>query len=75
MSSGFVPAGSKESSSQNHDDWLKAQHAIEAARRPGREDGKQEDGKSLYEILQQNKSKPMRHLESGNSLAASILTC
>jgi FAM192A/Fyv6, N-terminal domain len=75
MSSGFVPAGSEDSSSRNDDDWLRAQHAIEVTRRQKREEGKQEGGKSLYEVLQQNKSKPRRCLESGYALVSSLLTC
>jgi FAM192A/Fyv6, N-terminal domain len=64
MSSGFVSAGSKETPVRKDDDWLKAQQAIEARRSHKQEQGKQEGGKSLYEVLQQNKSKPTRRFTS-----------
>ena len=57
MSSDFVPAGSEGKPSGNDEDWLKAQQAIEATRRQKQEDARQGGGKSLYEVLQQNKSK------------------
>lgn len=57
MSSGFVPTGSENKLSRNDGDWLKAQQDIEAIRTQKREQGGQEGGKSLYEVLQQNKGK------------------
>jgi FAM192A/Fyv6, N-terminal domain len=59
MSSGFVPAGSS-STDQPADDWHKAQQAIQASRQQKLDEGRQENGKTLYEVLQQNKSKPAR---------------
>jgi hypothetical protein len=56
MSSGFVSAGTNEQPVERDDEWLKAQQELEAERRRKAEIGKQEDGKSLYEVLQQNKS-------------------
>lgn len=63
MSSGFVSAGSGETRTEDGDDWLKAQRAIEQSRMLKPEQGKQEGGKSLYEVLQQNKSEPTRQLQ------------
>lgn len=57
MSSGFVPSGTNEEPVARDDEWLKAQQELEEERRRKAEIGKQTDGKSLYEVLQQNKSK------------------
>jgi len=54
MSSGFVSAGTTEKPAERDDAWLKAQAELEAARQR-REEAKQDDGKSLYEVLQANK--------------------
>lgn len=59
MSSGFVPAGSTENTSSTNDDWEKAKQDIEDARRRKEEAGRQEGGKSLFEVLQQNKGKSL----------------
>ena len=75
MSSGFVPAGSEETFFRKDDDWLRAQQAIEASRRAKQEEGKQEGGKSLYEVLQQNKSRSAKWLEGGHPLVSSVLIC
>lgn len=40
---------------ERDDEWLKAQEKIEANRRRKEDEGKQNDGKSLYETLQANK--------------------
>lgn len=56
MSSGFVSAGTNEAPVERDDEWLKAQQELEEERRRKAEIGKQTDGKSLYEVLQQNKS-------------------
>lgn len=56
MSSGFVSAGTNEAPVERDDEWLKAQQELEEERRRKAEIGKQNDGKSLYEVLQQNKS-------------------
>jgi FAM192A/Fyv6, N-terminal domain len=70
MSSGFVSAGSEEKRPEKDDDWLKAQRAIDNGRGQKLEAGKQEDGKSLYEVLQQNKCKSTRQPQkvTGRSL-------
>ena len=55
MSSGFVPGGTAEEPIQRDDAWLKAQAEAEANRRRKEEDSRQDGGKSLYDVLQQNK--------------------
>ena len=55
MSSGFVSSGTNDKPLQRDDEWLKAQQEIEANRRRKQEEGQQDGGKSLYEVLQQNK--------------------
>lgn len=55
MSSGFVSGGTTDHPVDRDDEWLKAQQEIEATRRRKEEEGKQEGGKSLYEVLQNNK--------------------
>lgn len=56
MSSGFVSAGTNEEPIERDDEWRKAQEELEEERRLKAELGRQEGGKSLYEVLQQNKS-------------------
>ena len=55
MSSGFVSERSGEATDVQNDDWIKAKQAIEATRERRLEVGQQDGGKSLYEVLQQNK--------------------
>jgi len=55
MSSRFVPAATNEEAIERDDHWLEAHQAVEANLRRKQEEGKQEGGKSLYEVLQQNK--------------------
>lgn len=55
MSSGFVSGGTTDKAVQRDDEWLRAQQEIEANRRRKEEEEKQDGGKSLYEILQNNK--------------------
>jgi NEFA-interacting protein NIP30 len=57
MSSGFVSGGTIDDPVDHDDEWRRAQQELEEERRQKAEIGKQEGGKSLYEILQQNKSK------------------
>lgn len=56
MSSGFVSAGTNEQPVERDDEWLKAQQELEEERRRKAEIGQQNGGKSLYEVLEQNKS-------------------
>jgi len=55
MSSGFVSGGTIDQPVERDDEWLKAQQEIEDLRRRKEDEAKQDGGKSLYEILQQNK--------------------
>lgn len=56
----FVSAGTDPDSRPPDDDaWLKARQEIELQKAPKKGDeGKQEGGKSLYEVLQANKGRP-----------------
>jgi hypothetical protein len=56
MSSGFVSAGTTEQPVERDDEWLQAQQELEEERRRKAEIGNQNGGKSLYEVLEQNKS-------------------
>ncbi|EED24051.1 conserved hypothetical protein [Talaromyces stipitatus ATCC 10500] len=55
MSSGFVSGGTIDEPNERDDEWRRTQQELEEERRRKAELGKQNDGKSLYEILQQNK--------------------
>lgn len=63
MSSGFVSGGTTDKPIERDDEWLKAQQEIEANRRRKEEEGRQEGGKSLFEVLQNNKgdSTPLQY--------------
>ncbi|KAL3458774.1 N-terminal domain of NEFA-interacting nuclear protein NIP30-domain-containing protein [Aspergillus heterothallicus] len=54
MSSGFVSAGTDQEPVERGDEWRRVQQELEEERRRKAELGKQ-DGKSLFEVLQQNK--------------------
>ncbi|MCJ1399832.1 hypothetical protein MMC11_003035 [Xylographa trunciseda] len=56
MSSGFVSGGTADEPIERDDEWLKAQQELEATRRRKEEESRQTGGKSLYEVLQQNKA-------------------
>jgi hypothetical protein len=56
MSSGFVSGGTIDEPAERDDEWLRVQRDLEEERRRKAEIGKQDGGKSLYEVLQQNKS-------------------
>lgn len=55
MSSRFVSGGTIDEPNQRDDEWRRAQQELEDERRRKAELGKQNDGKSLFEVLQQNK--------------------
>ncbi|KAL4781026.1 N-terminal domain of NEFA-interacting nuclear protein NIP30-domain-containing protein [Aspergillus varians] len=55
MSSGFVPAGTDQEPVERDDEWLRAQQELEEERRRKAESGKQDGGKSLFDILERNK--------------------
>jgi hypothetical protein len=56
MSSGFVSAGTDQEPIERDDEWVRVQKELEEERRRKAELGKQDGGKSLYDVLQQNKS-------------------
>lgn len=55
MSSGFVSGGTTDAPIERDDEWLRAQQELEANRRKKEDEAKQQEGKSLFEILQANK--------------------
>lgn len=57
MSSGFVCGGTADQPTERDDEWLQAQKDIENTRRRKEEEIRQSGGKTLYEVLQQNKGK------------------
>ena len=54
MSSGFVSGGTADAPIERDDEWRKAQLEIDEKRRQKEELGKQNEGKSLFEVLQAN---------------------
>jgi hypothetical protein len=61
MSSGFVTGGTIDQPAERDDEWRRAQQELEEERRRKAEIGRQEGGKSLYDVLQQNKSECVHH--------------
>jgi hypothetical protein len=55
MSSGFVSGGTTDPPFERSDEWLAAQEELEANRRRKAEEGRQNNGRSLYETLEANK--------------------
>jgi hypothetical protein len=51
----FVLAGSLDKPTKRGDEWLKAQQEIDESRKRKEAEGRQDGGKSLYEVLQANK--------------------
>ena len=82
MSSGFVSGGTAEQPIKRDDEWLKAQQEIEANRRRKEEADRQEGGKTLYEVLQNNKGElprsqdfdPQRSLSSSEANMSVIVS-
>lgn len=50
----FVSGGTNDAPIERDDEWLKAQQEVEAKRLQELDEGKQQDGRSLYEVLQAN---------------------
>ncbi|KAI4675288.1 uncharacterized protein J4E84_010180 [Alternaria hordeiaustralica] len=63
MSSGFVSGGKAGEEVERDDEWKKAQQEIEDARRAKADLAKQQDGTSLFEVLQANKDKKQAEFE------------
>ncbi|KAJ5995450.1 hypothetical protein N7481_002427 [Penicillium waksmanii] len=68
MSSGFVASGTNEQPVERDDDWLRAEQELEEERRRKVEMGKQNDGKSLFEVLEQNKMAKQEAFEEKTKL-------
>ncbi len=64
MSSGFVAAGSDGASTKPDDAWVRAQQLVAQSRSTESKPNKQDDGKSLYDVLQQNKGRQVKFLSS-----------
>lgn len=62
MSSGFVSGGTADAPIERDDEWKQAQREIEQKRREKEELGKQNEGKSLFEVLQANKGDTAQHM-------------
>ncbi|KAJ5794215.1 hypothetical protein N7457_000814 [Penicillium paradoxum] len=68
MSSGFISAGTNEQPIERDDEWLIAQRELEEERRRKAEIGKQNDGKSLFEVLERNKMAKQEAFEEKSRL-------
>lgn len=56
----FVSAGTGEEPPERDDEWLQAQKELDENRRRKEEASREQDGKSLYEVLQANKGSHAR---------------
>ncbi|KAF2833299.1 hypothetical protein CC86DRAFT_365234 [Ophiobolus disseminans] len=63
MSSGFVSGGTVDNPTERDDEWRKAQAELEAVRKAKADLAAQHDGKSLFEVLQENKDKKQAEFE------------
>ena len=61
MSSKFVSGGTIDNPIERGDEWLRAQQEIEASRRRKEEESREQGGKTLYEVLQNNKGDFQKH--------------
>jgi len=57
MSSGFVSGGTIDNPTERDDEWRKAAAELEATRKAKADLAAQHEGKSLFEVLQENKDK------------------
>ncbi|TKX19945.1 hypothetical protein C1H76_7829 [Elsinoe australis] len=64
----FVSGGTVDAPTERSDEWLKAQQAIEAKKVEKAAQGRQEEGKSLYETLQANKAAKQDAFEESTRL-------
>ena len=69
MSSGFVSGGTIDKPIERDDEWLKAEQELEEIRKRKDELARKNDGKSLYEVLQQNKG---NYTDSSGALPSSF---
>lgn len=75
MASGFVSGGTVDQTVERDDEWLIAQKEIEESRRRKEEEGRQEGGKTLFEVLQQNKGGYQSLVPPTTAFSAIRLTC
>ncbi|ORY11874.1 N-terminal domain of NEFA-interacting nuclear protein NIP30-domain-containing protein [Clohesyomyces aquaticus] len=68
MSSGFVSGGTIEQPAERDDEWRKAQEELEEKARRKFEETQQNDGKSLFEVLQANKAAKQEAFEEAARL-------
>ncbi|KAJ5420337.1 hypothetical protein N7465_002856 [Penicillium sp. CMV-2018d] len=68
MSSGFVSSGTNEQPIERDDEWLRVQQELEEERRRKAEIGKQDEGKSLFEVLERNKMAKQEAFEEKSRL-------
>ncbi|KAJ5799364.1 uncharacterized protein N7518_001432 [Penicillium psychrosexuale] len=68
MSSGFVSSGTNEKPIERDDEWLRVQQELEEERRRKAEIGKQDEGKSLFEVLERNKMAKQEAFEEKSRL-------
>ncbi|KXG45603.1 uncharacterized protein PGRI_033700 [Penicillium griseofulvum] len=68
MSSGFVSAGTNDQPIERDDEWLRAEKELEEERRRKAEIGKQDGGKSLFEVLERNKMAKQEAFEEKSRL-------
>ncbi|KAJ5383119.1 hypothetical protein N7517_001030 [Penicillium concentricum] len=68
MSSGFVSSGTNEQPIERDDEWLRAEQELEEERRRKAELGKQDGGKSLFEVLERNKMAKQEAFEEKSRL-------
>jgi hypothetical protein len=63
MSSGFVSGGTVDNPTERDDEWRQAQAELEAVRKAKADLSAQHEGKSLFEVLQENKDKKQADFE------------
>ncbi|KAF2652871.1 hypothetical protein K491DRAFT_662984 [Lophiostoma macrostomum CBS 122681] len=68
MSSGFVSGGTIDDPAERDDAWRAAQEELAEKRRRKDEAASQNDGKSLYDVLQANKAAKQEAFEEANRL-------
>ncbi|ESZ97015.1 hypothetical protein SBOR_2607 [Sclerotinia borealis F-4128] len=68
MSSGFVSGGTTDAPIERSDEWLVAQQEIEANRQRKANEARQQDGKSLFEILEANKAAKQDAFDEANKI-------
>ncbi|KAF2686501.1 hypothetical protein K458DRAFT_362592 [Lentithecium fluviatile CBS 122367] len=68
MSSGFVSGGTIDNPTERDDEWRRAQAELEEKRRQKEAEEQQNDGKSLFDVLQANKAAKQEAFEEAARL-------